>query len=42
MRNLADEYFLILGGRENSVEEISGAIETKIPCQLEKATLRFE
>lgn len=39
-----DEFFLIIGGKENSPagREISAAIETKIPCQLEKAMLKFE
>uniref|UniRef100_A0A183BI41 MAM domain-containing protein n=1 Tax=Globodera pallida TaxID=36090 RepID=A0A183BI41_GLOPA len=35
-------FFLLVGGRDESVLESSAAIEAKVPCQTEKAMLKFD
>lgn len=37
----AEEFFLLAGGEELG-RDSSAAIETRIPCQYEKAFLKFE
>uniref|UniRef100_A0A914I046 polynucleotide adenylyltransferase n=1 Tax=Globodera rostochiensis TaxID=31243 RepID=A0A914I046_GLORO len=35
-------FFLLVGGRDESVLESSAAIEAKVPCQIEKAMLKLD